>query len=249
MEQAARVESRAMQDAGYVGKPMRRRAHGDPSNPTNPALGLVRILKGAYPKLPPWPHAGRSKGLALDIGCGDGSNTEFMVREGWTCFGLEIEPSHVAKLAQRGQARYAVGVCESLPFADGTFNLIVGWHSVYYMSTHVDSLTQHMSEIARVLSLQGTAVLSVPMPTNFIFDGAATTLGPPGESMAGIDYAMLGDDPFGYRKGMTFARVIDIEAWCESLLNNYGLHAAVGEEMGDWFGLRYDWWDVVLRRG
>jgi len=132
-----------------------------------------------------------------------------------------------------------------LPFRSELFDLVVSWHAAYYMKPESGTFSEHVREMARVTKRSGHIVLSVPMPTSFIFDGA-TREKSRGDFLDGISYFNITNDPFGMRNGVTFAQITDISVFASSLQENLGLSVAVGEEMGNWFGFRYDWWDLVL---
>ena len=216
------------------------KAHGDPARRKFPAQGLVRILRGSYPNLRP----ARRTGRALDIGCGDGGNTEFLQAVGFQTTGIEVDAKSVAALRKLGQASYLRARANSLPFLDSHFDFVVAWHSIYYLDQADDSMRVHIAEIRRVLKQQGTVVLAIPKETNFIFEDS-TKVGVSNDELAGVGRRRINRDPFGVRGGQLMATVTDLDAFRASLLREYFREIQVGEETGNWFGLQYDWWILV----
>ena len=107
--------------------------------------------------LPPAPLS------TLDLGCGEGRLTRELTRLGYTTVGIDAAPSLI-RLAQAEapQGSYLVADAARLPFANGTFDLVVAFMSLM----DVDDLPAAVSESARVLKRGGWLVLAVTHPLN-----------------------------------------------------------------------------------
>jgi len=96
---------------------------------------------------------------ALDDGCGIGAYVERLrplAREVW---GLDYEPERVAEAARRlGPDRLLVAAAEALPFAEGSFDLVLSNEVI----EHVADDRQAVAEMVRVLRPGGRAVIFCP---------------------------------------------------------------------------------------
>jgi len=99
----------------------------------------------------------RIRGRVLDNGCGVGMYVERMAPFGGWVVGLEYDFARAAQAGTRSP-RIINSVGELLPFADGTFDLVLS-HEVL---EHVQDDTQAVREIIRVLKPGGRAVVFVP---------------------------------------------------------------------------------------
>jgi 2-polyprenyl-6-hydroxyphenyl methylase/3-demethylubiquinone-9 3-methyltransferase len=95
----------------------------------------------------------------LDVGCGPGLFTEFMIEHGVEGAGVDIDVSLVgtakARIEDRGmKARFLVGRVEQLPYADGTFDICVA-NSIL---EHAEDWEATLREITRVLRTGGLLV-------------------------------------------------------------------------------------------
>lgn len=209
-----------------------------------PAQGLIRVLRGTYPRLPRL----RKSGAAVDVGCGDGRNAAFLRDEGFEVTGVEISTQIVEFLERtRPGIRFMVGRCHDIPVEDCTFDLTVSWNACYYMGLHDGPFEDHVAELARVTSPGGAMVLSIPMPTNFIFQNSLPG-SPRRDSPRGVNYQVIQEDPFGVRAGETLASVEDETALLSMIRKQVKGSIGIGTEVGDWFGLAYNWWIVVAIR-
>lgn len=209
-----------------------------PSSATFPAQGLVRIFRGSYPLLPKVPESG----LAVDVGCGDGRNSRFLSNQGFQVIGIETESSHVIQLRKAfPSGNFLEGSCAKIPLPSESADATVAWNSCYYMNDSAVTLSDHLSELYRITRPGGVIVVSMPMPTSFIFNGAVRE-SPKEDSAQGVKYLVIEQDPFDLRNGSilaTYETVSHLRTNVESLGN---LRLVVASEEGDWFGLRYDWW-------
>jgi 2-polyprenyl-6-hydroxyphenyl methylase/3-demethylubiquinone-9 3-methyltransferase len=93
---------------------------------------------------------------ALDVGCGGGYLTQELAGRGFKTTGIDPASASLARAAshssQAGLAiDYRVARAESLPFPDGTFDLV----TCCDVLEHVDDLERVVAEIARVLKPGG----------------------------------------------------------------------------------------------
>lgn len=91
-------------------------------------------------------------------GCGIGAYVEHIGRFTPSVFGLDIEVERVREGAALGVRGLMAGVCERLPFADASFDVVFS-HEVL---EHVQDDREACREIARVLRPGGRAVIFAP---------------------------------------------------------------------------------------
>lgn len=101
------------------------------------------------------------KGRILDIGCGTGDFLNKCKTEKWVTKG--IEPSDIAR--KQAVANYNLDVDESIDLRDvkGKFDVITMWHVL----EHVTDLNTTVSELKRLLSADGKAIIAVPNLESF----------------------------------------------------------------------------------
>ena len=105
-------------------------------------------------------------GLAgLDIGCGEGSNTRRLARQGATMSAVDISPTFIAHArdAERDDPLgidYRVGDGAALPFDDGSFDFVTAFMSLMDMPDHARVL----HEAHRVLRDGGFLQFSILHP-------------------------------------------------------------------------------------
>lgn len=89
----------------------------------------------------------------LDVGCGPGELLCSMAsrRRGWgRLVGIDLSPGMVSKgtlLARGLQVRFAVSDAQCIPFASGSFDVVMARHMLY----HVPDIDRAVAEAARVL--------------------------------------------------------------------------------------------------
>lgn len=97
---------------------------------------------------------------ALDVGCGPGGLLAALeaARPGTALAGVDLAPGMVREAARRvPRARLAVGDAESLPFAAGSFDLVLSTSTFQWLPR----LDAALAEVRRVLSPGGTFVLAL----------------------------------------------------------------------------------------
>lgn len=93
------------------------------------------------------------KGLSLlDVGAGTGEMIDHFAQDNQT-HGVDIEDQRVSRISP-----FQLVTDESLPFADGAFDVVISNHVI----EHVRSPRLHLQEIARVLKPRGIVYLATP---------------------------------------------------------------------------------------
>lgn len=100
---------------------------------------------------------GKLRPRILDVGCGTGANLQMLAEFG-AAEGVDVSSDALDFCRARGLAQVKQGAAESLPFADGSFDLVTGLDVV----EHLDDDIAGLREMCRVLSPDGRAVLFVP---------------------------------------------------------------------------------------
>ena len=113
--------------------------------------GRRRVLDAILDGLPIPPHA-----RILDAGCGSGRTLDDLSRRG-SVAGTEINPDGARAARGRGHEIHEAPV-ETLPFADGTFDLVTCLDVI----EHTDDDVRSLKELRRVTKPQGHAVITVP---------------------------------------------------------------------------------------
>jgi SAM-dependent methyltransferase len=111
---------------------------------------LVDLLRDAA-----GPQAGSLR--ILDYGCGTGGNTQAYASLG-RVVGIEPDAAAVGLAGQRGGADYCRASGTQLPFGQGAFDAVVASDVL----EHIADDGAAISEIARVMTPGGAAVISVP---------------------------------------------------------------------------------------
>lgn len=114
------------------------------------------LYRDAFFKLVPAP--GRA---TLEIGCGEGRVARDLSARGHRVTGLDAAPSMVraARLADP-DGQYVVGDAARLPFAEGSFDLVVAYNSLM----DVEDMPAAVREAARVLEPDGRLCVCVLHP-------------------------------------------------------------------------------------
>ncbi|QGY02687.1 class I SAM-dependent methyltransferase [Methylobacterium mesophilicum SR1.6/6] len=99
----------------------------------------------------------RSFGRALDIGCGEGRFCRMLRAEGIVSVGIEPTPTlRDAAIARDPSGTYLAARAETLPFADGAFDLVVS----YLTLIDIDGLEADIAEMTRVLRPGGSLLIA-----------------------------------------------------------------------------------------
>ncbi|MBF2056540.1 MAG: class I SAM-dependent methyltransferase [Cyanobacterium sp. T60_A2020_053] len=105
----------------------------------------------------------------LDLCCGKGQTTQFLVKYSDDVTGLDISPLAIQEASKNvPQAKYVEGFAQNLPFEDESFNLVHTSVALHEMTT--DELRQIFAEVYRVLSVRGVfTFIDLHQPKNLIF--------------------------------------------------------------------------------
>jgi SAM-dependent methyltransferase len=97
----------------------------------------------------------------LEVGCGEGRVSRDLVARGHSVTGLDASPTLLRAAAEADPAsRYVDGAAEALPFADGSFDLVVAYNSLM----DVADMPAAVGEIGRVLAPGGRLCACVTHP-------------------------------------------------------------------------------------
>lgn len=139
----------------------------------------------------------------LDLGCGQGPNTWFMSREGFSVSGIDGSEAAVAAARSRLQresleADLRVGDYLNLPWKDASFDAVVDIASLY--ANRAENFRQALREVRRVLK-PGGLVFSISFSKNTWGYGQGVQLEPDGYT----------DIPEGPMAGRGFSLYLDEE--------------------------------------
>lgn len=128
-----------------------------------------------------WPEVesfleGRSGGLALDVGCGNGRHTEALAARAELAVGVDLSrgllDEAVARARERGFAdasAFVHGDAAVLPVRDGAVDLAVYVATLHHLSPR-GARVESLNELARVLAPGGVALVSAWSTAHDRFD-------------------------------------------------------------------------------
>ncbi len=98
----------------------------------------------------------------LDAGCGDGRNLMYLLRRGFTCFGIDRDPAAVDRLrtlaAQLAPAlppdHFQSGEIDRLPWADASVDAVI-CSAVLHFALDVSHFERMCAEMWRVIAVDG----------------------------------------------------------------------------------------------
>lgn len=105
----------------------------------------------------------------LDLCCGAGQSTQFLVQNSADVTGLDISPVALSRATnQVPQAKYVEGLAEKMPLEDNQFDLVHTSAALHEMTP--SQREQIMREVLRVLKPGGVFMfIDFHQPTNFLF--------------------------------------------------------------------------------
>ena len=113
-----------------------------------------------------WPIAGLQ---ILDIGCGEGGLAKQLVAEGGNVSGIDPGTEAIQTAAAMvPQAKFVVGVAESLPFDDAAFDIATMMNALHHVPEAAMGAALH--EAARVLKPGGVLIVIEPMASGNFFE-------------------------------------------------------------------------------
>lgn len=110
-----------------------------------------------------------SETKVLDLCCGSGQATQYLVEYSQDVTGLDVSPVSLER-ARRNvpQAQYVEALAEAMPFGDNQFDLVHTSVAMHEMKP--EQLRQILSEVYRVLKPGGVfALVDFHQPTNLLF--------------------------------------------------------------------------------
>jgi ubiquinone/menaquinone biosynthesis C-methylase UbiE len=100
-------------------------------------------------------------GRALEVGCGEGRVSRDLAARGFAVTGVDSAPTLLeAAAAAHPEGRYLVADAASLPFEEGSFDLVVAYNSLMDM----EAMDAAVAECARVLAPGGVFCACVTHP-------------------------------------------------------------------------------------
>jgi len=107
---------------------------------------------------PVWKDLGR-KLRVIDLGCGAGSTSAELVRQGHEVVGLDIMEDAVVRARRRGLDAHVHDMNQPLPFRDGEFDVVMALDVLEHLFDPVGALR----DIRRILREDGYAIVCLPL--------------------------------------------------------------------------------------
>ena len=128
----------------------------------------------AWPEVESFVDDAGSVGTALDVGCGNGRHTELLAESADRVVGLDASRAllHEARERVGDGAALVQGDASRLPLGEGTVDLAVYVATLHHLPTAADRRAS-LDELARVLSPEGQALVSVWSTAHDRFDASA----------------------------------------------------------------------------
>ena len=137
----------------------------------------------------------------LDAGCGDGRNLMYLLRRGFTCFGIDRDPAaieHVRALAAQlapdlPLQNFRAGEIDRLPWNDASMDAVV-CSAVLHFASNLEHFDRMIHELWRVLARDG--MLFARLASNIGLENVVGAGGrqarlPDGSDRFVVDQAML----------------------------------------------------------
>lgn len=120
-----------------------------------PSENVVRLVKWFF----------KQPGHVLDYGCGDGSNMEFLLDQGYTTDGIDITDNAIARVQNRlkGRSGWTATVLRPhngrLPYDDNQFDFILCNQVIYYLGSK-ERIVHLLHEFQRVVKPGGKLIIT-----------------------------------------------------------------------------------------
>lgn len=210
-------------------------------NMAYPSEYVIRIFKGAYPRLNFDKKSFQNKKIC-DLGCGDGRNLVLLSQCGFDVYGMEISEDIMKKVRYdmddlNINAEIRCGTNDNIPYENDFFDFLLSWNSCYYMGENRD-LDVYVEEFARCLKSDGYLVLSIPKKTCFIYHGS---------EKLNDGYQIIRNDPFNLRNEEVL-RMFENEDEIKNVFSKYFKNFIFGSIQDDCFGFDYHWHLVICQK-
>ncbi len=125
--------------------------------------------EGRFHQLPLQGLTIASETKILDLCCGSGQATRFLVQSSQDVTGLDVSPVSLKRAKQNvPQAQYVEALAEAMPFANNHFDLVHTSVAMHEMKP--EQLRQILQEVYRVLKPGGVfAMMDFHKPSNLLF--------------------------------------------------------------------------------
>lgn len=125
---------------------------------SRPYIYEAESRKAAYKELIKMPFFNFS-GKILDVGCGMGGVLSLISKdEPIEKFGIDFSAVGIKKCIQRMDGCFCIGDIHNIPYEDNFFDRVICIQTL----EHIDNVEQVVSEIWRVLKVNGMALITVP---------------------------------------------------------------------------------------
>ena len=93
----------------------------------------------------------------LEVGCGPGANINFLKKEGFDVYGIDMSPTAISKinlsLSRNNKKNFQIGSFSSLPWPDNFFHGVIDNFSIY--ANEFNTISKTYNEIYRVVKKKG----------------------------------------------------------------------------------------------
>ena len=150
-----------------------------------------QLLRGRFDRRP----------RVLDAGCGDGRNLTYLLRRGFTCFGIDRDPAAIERVralaakvaAELPAGNFRTGEIDSLPWTESSMDVVV-CSAVLHFASDIAHFNRMIDEMWRVLAPSG--MLFARLASNIGLEALIGTAGrrvrlPDGSDRFVVDEAIL----------------------------------------------------------
>lgn len=198
-----------------------------------PTEFVVRTFLAFYPNL----NMNKlNKGdKVIDVSCGDGRNTLFLMEQEYDVYGTEITQPIVDAAQTRldllagerklSKAKILLGRNNNLPYSDQFADCLLACYCAYYLDQGLE-FEDTLREYSRVLKKDGYLVVSL-LQNGYITQG--------GHNM-GDGTIIVKNDPYNNRVGYRL-RVFESIQEVQTIFSDYFYNFSFGTEQSDWYGI------------